>query len=104
MRDTGGVDLHDPASEIRPCPYCYVGQAKNNGCNFVRCENPHCRRPWHFVRGRLRQVDHHDFNPREPGTGREIVPPRRYSVPGDAGYQAGQDMETDFPATEGAIR
>ena len=104
-RGDQGADVHNPESGLRPCPYCLTPAAKDGGCNHVVCQNPACRREWHFIKGKLRTHSFtHDFNARDPLTGAEVVPPRLYRVRGDEGYIEGRDMECAFPAADGAIR
>ncbi len=72
----------DPASMIRPCPWCYILIEKTEACNHMTCIR--CKKAFHYVHGRYRENSPdnlvHDF----PGP--EGVPPRLYRVPGEDGY------------------
>jgi hypothetical protein len=90
--------LHDPASNIRPCPYCLVPTHRTEACYHMDC--PNCGSRWNWQFGRLRQrsieTTWGDGRP-EPG------PPRGYRVRGDAGYQENTGMESAFPPGEGNV-
>jgi hypothetical protein len=89
--------LHDPASQLRPCPFCLAPTQRNDGCHSVNCGNRACRKQWNWVRGKPRAGSYtHDFPNGQPQ-------PRLYRVPGDPGYVAGRDMECAYPPGDGAI-
>ncbi|MBF0207871.1 MAG: hypothetical protein HQK53_13385 [Oligoflexia bacterium] len=96
-------DYLNPASQIRPCPYCGTPAGKDDACNSVICAR--CNMEWHFINGMPREHSFtHSFN-----VFGQPVPPRRYRVPGDAGYVAGAGAADDeqlsgFPAHDGVLR
>ena len=88
--------LHDPRSDVRPCPHCLAPTQRNLGCDHIHCqarveENGRvrvCNRHWNWVFGGRPNTDGYEAVPSSWSDG-EI--PRQYRVRGDA-----ETEHTDF--------
>ena len=90
--------IHNPASDIRPCPYCLVPTHRTEACYHMDCAQ--CGSRWNWRLGRLRERSHETTN---VGAGRDAGPPREYRVRGDTDYREGQSMETAYPEADGRM-
>lgn len=82
-----GPKIHDPASDLRPCPYCYKPFTKDDKCNYVIC--PNCKNKWDFIKGKWKfGADH---NHRTDGFNENWKTGKRtYRIPGDIDTKTGK--------------
>ena len=79
--------MHDPASDLRPCPYCYKPFMKDDKCNYVTC--PHCKNKWDFIKGKWKYGN--DHNNRTDGFNENWKKGKRtYRIPGDINRKTGK--------------
>ncbi|MFK7824897.1 MAG: ankyrin repeat domain-containing protein [Oligoflexales bacterium] len=82
-----GQKMHDPASDLRPCPYCYKPFMKDDKCNYVIC--PNCKNKWDFIKGKWRFGS--DHNHRTDGFNENWKKGKRtYRIPGDLDSNTGK--------------
>ena len=82
-----GQAMHDPASDLRPCPYCYKPFMKDDKCNYVIC--PNCKNKWDFIKGKWKFGS--DHNHRTDGFNNNWKKGKRtYRIPGDINTKTGK--------------
>ena len=82
-----GRAMHDPASDLRPCPYCYKPYMKDDKCNYVIC--PNCKNKWDFIKGKWKYGN--DHNRRTDGFNENWKKGKRtYRIPGDINPKTGK--------------
>ena len=74
--------LHDPSSDLRPCPYCHTPFMKDDKCNYITCKNPKCNKKWDWIKGKWKYGN--DHNRRTDGFYENWKKgDRMYRIPGD---------------------
>lgn len=72
--------IHDPKSNLRPCPHCLAPTEKSEACDHMTCK--HCNKKWDWRLGKIGNAPIHYS--RNDGS-----EPRTYRVPGDKNSRNG---------------